>query len=224
VNIPVPPASALADVLAIKGLDGVLSPPLEHAAGTVRTICGPARTVQFAATDEGAGSTFDALYSLLDADLTGQVVVVAGAEAVRGAVWGQILSQAASRGGAIGVLVAGAVRDVEELRDSELPLWASSRHAMGATGNAAVVGVDVPVQINDVEIAVGDVIVADSGGVVRLARDAADDLLHQGEQYAAAEREILQAIDAGVSLASAYERKRAVRRVIAGEQGGRDER
>jgi regulator of RNase E activity RraA len=113
------------------------------------------------------------------------------------------------------VLVAGSVRDVDELRDSPVSVFASSRHAMGATGNAAVVGVDESVTIGAVGIDVGDVVVGDGGGVVRLLREEAPQLLADGEHYAAAETRVLADIDAGVSLASAYEHKREVRRRIA---------
>lgn len=209
-----PPTSALADVLLLRGRDGVLSPPLRHLCGEPVAACGLARTVAFAATPDGGGGTFDELYELLDSDLDGEVLVVAGAETVPGAVWGQILSQAAHRAGAAAVLVAGAVRDVAELRTSRLPVWGLSEHTMGATGLACVVDVDVPVNIGGCPIAVGDTIAVDASGAVRLRQGEAAELLEQGGLYAAAEQRLLDDIAAGVPLARAYQHKRDVRRLL----------
>jgi 4-hydroxy-4-methyl-2-oxoglutarate aldolase len=208
----VPPTSALADVLLLRGRLGVLSPPLHHAAGRSIAARGRARTVAFEMTNEGEGGTFDELYALLDEDLTGSVLVLAGAERVIGAVWGQILSHAARRAGAVAALVAGAVRDVAELRDSPLTIWALSQHTMGATGMARVVGIDVPVTIGVVPVEVGDDIVIDEGGVVRVATDEAIELLERGREYAEAEQHLLRDLAEGVPLAQAYEHKRRMRR------------
>jgi regulator of RNase E activity RraA len=210
----VPPTSALADVLLILGRKGVLSPPLHHAAGSSVALHGPARTIAFEPTPSGDGGTFDDLYALLDSHLEGQVLVIAGAEAVNGAVWGQILNRAAARAGALAVLVAGAIRDVAELRDSHVSVWALTEHTMGATGNARVAAVDVPVRIGDVLVNVGDPVVVDPGGAVRLPKEQAAALFEHGREYAEAERRLLVDLDAGVSLVDAYEHKRTARRHI----------
>ena len=168
----------------------------------------------FTPTEPGQGGTFDDLYALLDEDLEGHVLVAAGAEAVVGAVWGQILSRAAQRAGAAAVLIAGAIRDVAEQRDAPLPVWALSEHTMGATGQARVSAVDVAVTIGGTTIQVGDTIVVDAGGAVRLASDEADVLLEQGRVYADAEGRLLDELTAGTPLVQAYEHKRAARKRI----------
>jgi 4-hydroxy-4-methyl-2-oxoglutarate aldolase len=170
--------------------------------------------VRFAPSAPGQGGTFDELYALLDEDLRGTVLVLAGAESVVGAVWGQILSCAALRAGALAVVVAGSVRDIAEQRDSAVQVWACSEHTMGATGQARIAGIDETVRIADVTIAVGDQMVIDEGGVVCLHSDQAEDLLAQAQTYADAEARLLADLSAGVPLAQAYDHKRAARRQL----------
>ena len=211
----VPGSSAIADVLLLRNRPGVLTPPLRHECGQLRPVAGPVRTVLFEATSSGSGSTFDELYQLLDQDLSGAVVVAAGAEQVVGAVWGQILNQAAERSGAVAVVVAGAVRDHAELAESRLPVWGLSRHTAGATGQARVLGIDVNVRVADAAIGVGDIVVADHGGVVCLPQNDAALILEQARTYADAERQVLEDITAGAPLDRAYDHKRAARKLLA---------
>lgn len=209
-----PPTSALADVLSLRGVSATLSPPLTQIAGRVLATRGVARTVRFDATEVGEGGTFDELYALLDDDLSGQTVVVAGAEGVDGAIWGQILSVAARRSGAVAVLVAGNVRDVRDLASSDLPVWALGVHTMGATGLARVTGVDVQVSVGAVVIGPGDVIVTDAGGAVAVPAAMIPELLDDASVYAAAEQRLLADLGRGIPLADAYEHKRAVRQEL----------
>lgn len=209
-----PPTSALADVLTLHGRQGVLSPPLHHAAGRLAAIVGTARTVAFTPTPDGDGGSFEELYALLDEDLTGHVLVAAGAQEVVGAIWGEILTRAAERAGLIAVLIAGAIRDVAQLRGSSTSIWALSEHTAGATGQARIAQVDQPVRIGAVEIAVGDTLAIDGGGVVRLPAAQSSDLLAQATLYAAAELRVLDDLATGIALTAAYEHKRAVRRLL----------
>ncbi|WP_283137608.1 hypothetical protein [Rhizohabitans arisaemae] len=78
--------SAIADILQLRGETGWLSPPLVpiHRTAAVR---GTARTVRLAPGPGPEG--LNPLHRLLDGRLSGRIVVVAGAEAAAGAVWGR---------------------------------------------------------------------------------------------------------------------------------------
>lgn len=203
-----PPTTALADVLLIRESSGVLSPPLTPFTTLEERVGGPARTVQLARTEAPAGS-LERLYTLLDEDLDGAVIVVAGAEDIGAAVWGQILSRAARRAGAAAALVGGDVRDRPELTRERLPVWGRSERTVGAVGVARVAAVDEPVTIGDTAIAPGDTIVVDASGVVALPAGDAAALLAAAQDLTAGEEALLAELEGSTALTRAYAHKQS---------------
>jgi 4-hydroxy-4-methyl-2-oxoglutarate aldolase len=204
-----PPTTALADVLLIHRMPGVLSPPLSSFTQIPDRVSGAARTVQLEPAESADGS-LDPLYALLDEDLTGAVVVVAGAEEVKAAVWGQILARAARRAGAVAAVVAGAVRDREELTGEGVPVWALCERTVGAVGVARVAAADEPVFVGDAPVEPGDTVVVDPHGVVALPGTRAGELLAAALDLTAGEEALLAELEGGGELARAYAHKRNV--------------
>jgi 4-hydroxy-4-methyl-2-oxoglutarate aldolase len=203
-----PPVSAMADVLALWGHDGWLTPPLTTVVAPTVVCAGRARTVRLVAGDEGPG--FMPLYELLSSDLRGDVVVVADAHLAPGAVWGEILALAAANAGATAVLVDGAVRDVDDMRSIGVPVYAAALQVVGPAGKAHVVAIDDPVTLGSVVVAAGDVVVADASGCLRIGSDAYGDVLDAARRYADGESQVVAALRAGEPLTSAYIHKSQV--------------
>jgi 4-hydroxy-4-methyl-2-oxoglutarate aldolase len=201
----VPPVSAIADVLALWGRDGWLTPPLATVVGPDRARAGSARTVRLVAGDDGPG--FMPLYELLSSDLRDQVLVIADAHLAPGAVWGEILSLAAANPGAVAVLVDGAVRDVDDMRAIGVPTYASAHQVVGPAGRAHVAAIDHAVTVGSVVITAGDMIVTDASGCVRITRDTCGDVLDAALRYAEGESRVVEALRAGQPLTSAYVHK-----------------
>lgn len=202
------PVSAVADVLALWGLDGWLTPPLRSVVDAPSVVCGRALTVQVMAGDTGPG--FAGIYDVLSGDLAGRVVVIAGAQDVQGAVFGEILAAAAHGRGAVGVLVDGWVRDRSDMRAIGMPVLAAGERVVGPYGTAHLVGVDTTVDVDGVAVASGDVIVIDESGCVRVPADVAPQVLDAASRYAAAEALVAAALAEGELLTSAYRHKKAV--------------
>jgi regulator of RNase E activity RraA len=212
------PVSAIADVLALWGVDGWLTPPLAPVVGSSSVRCGRALTVQVGAGADGPG--FTGIYDLLSGDLAGRVVVIAGARAVPGAVFGEILAAAAAQCGAVGVLVDGWVRDRGDMTAIGLPVLAAGERVVGPNGAAHLTGVDVDVLIavpdapgsddRSVVVTCHDLIVIDPSGAVRVPADIADQVLEGARRYAAAEGLVAAALADGEPLTAAYRHKKAV--------------
>lgn len=205
-----PPTTAVADVLALRGDDGWLSPPLRQLVPGAAAL-GAATTVTLG---EGAGG-FGSLFALLSGDLTGQVVVVSSpSDDV--AVWGELLTAAAAGRGAVAVLIAGAVRDVDACRDFGLPIWARAEATVGPAGGLEVVAVADPVAIGSRAVHDGDAVLVDAAGVVAVRPDVADDLFTAAHAYAEAEERVAADLAAGVPLQEAYRHKtEVVARLVA---------
>lgn len=202
----IPPVSAIADVLKLWGRDGWLTPPLKAVVSSSMPVMGTATTISILAGESGPGLA--PVYSLLSRSLSDRFVVVAGASAVDGAVWGEIMSAAASGQGAAGALVDGCVRDAGEMEQIGLPVYATAGCVVGPNGTAHAVAVDDDVVIGGVVIAAGDTLVADETGCVRIPQAHVDEVLGAARAYAAAEAQVVQALRAGEPLTTAYLHKK----------------
>lgn len=207
-RLATPPVSALADVAALAGLDGWLTPPLRPVVAAHEPGRGRVRTVRFQVADEGPG--LGAVYELLSSDLTDTVLVFGGVGALDGAIWGEILSCAAAAKGAVGVLVDGAVRDVEAMAEVGLPVYARDVRSVGPNGRAHAVQVDGVVSVDGVRITAQDAIAFDASGCIRLEAAREWELLDGARRYAAGEERVLHALADGAPLREAYLHKRVV--------------
>jgi regulator of RNase E activity RraA len=146
---------------------GVVGPPLRHLAGGPQ-LCGPAVTVW---TKPG-----DILYVLKATDLIadGDVLVVDGGGRLDAAVIGDIAGQALADLGCDGLVVDGAVRDLDGLDAAGLATFAAGAHP--ATGsNQGPGAINVVVQCGGVTVRPGDVVRGDASGLVVVPRGAGDD-------------------------------------------------
>ncbi|MGW4031787.1 RraA family protein [Streptomyces sp. NPDC004838] len=198
-----PATAALADVLQLAGGTGWLTPPLRpFQRGASTPDLGAARTVR---VEPGPGSHgLGPLRSLLGEDLTGRVLVIAGADCVPGAVWGEILSTAALARGAVGALVEGRVRDVPALERLALRVWGLGEATAGPGAGVHVAEIGGPVSVGGVTVTEGSPVLLDDGGAVALATDAAQGLLADALEYHLAEESVVEALASGLRLPLAY--------------------
>jgi 4-hydroxy-4-methyl-2-oxoglutarate aldolase len=203
-----PPVSAIADVLALRGLGGWLTPPLRPVIAPAEPLAGRAVTVLLRA--EPAGRGLSEVQELLSTSLDGAIIVVAGARSVGGAVWGEIMSRAAGRAGAAAALIDGAVRDRPSMAVEALPVFASGEAVVGPAGRVSVEAVDVAVSIGGFGVVPGDLVVVDATGAVRIPADRADEVLRDSRAYAAGEDQVLGRLADGQPLRAAYAAKQEV--------------
>jgi 4-hydroxy-4-methyl-2-oxoglutarate aldolase len=173
----------------------IMAPPLRHLAGGAQ-LCGPAVTVW---TKPG-----DILYVLKAVDLIapGDVLVVDGGSRLDAAVIGDIAGQALTGLGCDGLVVDGAVRDLDGLEALGLPTFALGSHP--ATGsNQGPGAINVVVQCGGVTIRPGDVVRGDASGLVVIPRERLAEVLTMTEAVADREAQWRRAIAGGASLPAA---------------------
>ena len=170
----------------------IVAPPLRHLAGGAQ-LCGPAVTVW---TRPG-----DILYVLKATDLItpGDVLVVDGGGRPDAALIGDIAGQALAGLGGDGMVVDGAVRDLDGLNQVGLPTFAVGAHP--ATGsNQGPGAINVVVQCGGVTVRPGDVIRGDASGLVVVPREHLAPVLAMTRTVADREDGWRQAIAGGTSL------------------------
>lgn len=201
-KIPTASSSAIADVLALRGQSGWLTPPLAPIVAARCPVVGEVVTVQIERRDSGAD--FKPMYEVLSAVQAGKILLIAGAVEIGGAIWGEILTASAQQAGFVGVAIDGFVRDIIAMQNLELPIYASGTAVVGPLGRAHVVSVGKTVNIFGQEVSSGDQIVLDDSGCVRLGSSDAQEILEAAALYEKGEEQVLVALAAGERLNSAY--------------------
>jgi 4-hydroxy-4-methyl-2-oxoglutarate aldolase len=126
----------------------------------------------------------------------GEVLVLTMPEPAPVALVGELLATQAKVKGVAAVLVDAAVRDVEELRELGLPIWARYVRVRGA--EKSVPGtIGEPVQIGGATIRAGDVVVLDSDGAVVVEQERVEEVLTAARARAEREREKRVTLQAG---------------------------
>jgi 4-hydroxy-4-methyl-2-oxoglutarate aldolase len=150
---------------------------------------GPARTVLC-----GDGDNL-MVHAAMERVQAGDVLVVTSPNPAAYAVVGDLLATQAKAQGAEAILVDASVRDLEDLRELGLPIWARWVRVRGADKNA-VGKLDEAVEVGGITINPGDAVVLDVDGVAVVPAGRVDEVVkaaHEREEREAAKRAKLQA-------------------------------
>jgi 4-hydroxy-4-methyl-2-oxoglutarate aldolase len=151
---------------------------------------GPARTVRC-----GQGDNLMVHAAIAEAE-PGEVLVLTMPEPAPVALVGELLATQARGRGVVAVLVDAAVRDVEELRELGLPIWARYVRVRGA--DKQIVGsIGEPVELGGATIRQGDAVVLDTDGAVVVERERVLEVLDAARARAAREVEKRAKLEAG---------------------------
>jgi len=151
---------------------------------------GPARTVRC-----GQGDNLMVHAAIAEAE-PGEVLVLTMPEPAPVALVGELLATQALGRGVAALLVDAAVRDVEELRELGLPIWARYVRVRGADKTVAG-SIGEPVDVGGATIRQGDAVVLDTDGVVVVERELISDVLAAARDRAEREVEKRAKLQAG---------------------------
>jgi regulator of RNase E activity RraA len=132
------------------------------------------------------------------------VLIAAAGGSLRSGLWGELLSTAARRSGCVGVIVDGAVRDTAKMEAMGFPVWARGTCIYDSKDRSRVIDIDVPVEIDGVRFAPGDLVVADRDGVVVVPQEVEAVVIRAAWDKAHAENTVRDAIAAGLSATAAF--------------------
>lgn len=185
----------LEDGFVDPAIQSLLDPSLTEDGFDAVKIAGGAVTVRI--VDNDAIAMNRALLALTP----GSVLVVDMSGDHRHAPVGAVTAAAAKAQGAAGVVVYGVATDLLEVRQTALPVFARGTSPLTTKrlrGTASAV--NVPVQCGGVTVNPGDLVLADSNGVLVLSPETASSVLDQAEASDAAEPAVLARISSGESL------------------------
>ncbi|MEV1292672.1 4-carboxy-4-hydroxy-2-oxoadipate aldolase/oxaloacetate decarboxylase [Pseudonocardia sp. NPDC049635] len=189
---------AVSDALDALGLPGAVL-GLRCVTGSHR-IAGRAVTVDLVEIGRTETSSRHLGTAAVDASSTGDVIVVAHGGRVTMSGWGGVLAAGAARNGVEGVVVDGAVRDVDEAADLGLPVFAVTGVPVTARGRVVERAWNVEVVLRGVTVRPGDFVLADGSGVVVVPAAEVEPVLAKAEAVVAKEQAMVAKVREGLPM------------------------
>jgi len=180
------PSSVIGDVMG--RLTGTTA--LRPVHRTPIAICGNAVTVRVRAGDNLL------IHRALDMLQPGDVLLVDGEGDVSRALVGEIMMTSARVRGALGFVIDGAVRDVDAFEEHRFACWARGVSLRGPYKDGPG-SINQPITVGGMLVTPGDVIAADSDGVVAIAPAEALAVARRAHEKVAQERQTIDSIVAG---------------------------
>jgi 3-hexulose-6-phosphate synthase/6-phospho-3-hexuloisomerase len=163
-------------------------------------FAGPAITVR---TYDGDWS---APVQAIDQARPGDVLVI---DACQGetAVWGELATNSCRSKGVVGVVIDGAVRDIDDIRKMKFPLFA--RHFTPTAGEPKGFGeINAPIEVCHRKVEPGDWIIGDESGVMVVPKDQAMEMANRAIDVKERENRVREEIQRGSTLGqTAYLKK-----------------
>lgn len=169
-------SSILADVA---GRRGALHGRIQPLAPTMR-FAGTAITVEVRPGDNLM------IHAAMAIARPGDVIVVDGKGDLSSALMGEIMSQQCVALGVAAVVIDGAVRDSEAIRELQFPMFAAGLNPNGPTKSIAG-RLNHPISIGGVTVHPGDLVVGDADGVTVIERAKAAAMLPLAHEKVKAE-------------------------------------
>lgn len=173
-------------VNGLRGIAAIAMTPYQFA----QPMVGQAFTVRTAAGDNLA------MHQAMEIVGAGQVLAVAAGGDTERAITGEIMTQYAASLGVAGLVVDGAVRDSDTLRQRDFPVFAAGVNHLGPYKNGPG-AIRCTVSMGGVVVHPGDILVGDADGVAVIPIGQAAAILKRSEAKEAEEREIMRQIPTG---------------------------
>ena len=154
------------------------------------SVCGNAFTIKLHVADNLM------VHKALQMVQAGDVMMIDVEGDIGCAVIGEILMTVAKSRGVLGIVVDGAVRDVDAFDQQQFPCWAKGVNLRGPLKEGPG-SINVPISIGGMIVNPGDIILGDSDGVIAVPPAQALEAARLGQEKVKQEQEILKTIQAG---------------------------
>jgi regulator of RNase E activity RraA len=201
--------ATIASVLLKKGLRNVWMRGTRSIHETPARLVGPAFTLRFIperedlATPESLASARSTRGAIEDMP-EGCVAVIDSGSITDSGVFGDILCARMVKRNVAGLVTDGAMRDIEGVRRSGLPVWCSAVAAPPSYARLTFVGWQEPIGCGGVAVLPGDVVVADQDGAVIVPEPLVPAVIEAGGEAEAIEQWIYEQVQNGAKLLGLY--------------------
>jgi regulator of RNase E activity RraA len=172
-------------------------------------VVGPAFTLRFVpgredlATPESLSSPRSTRFAIEEMP-AGSIAVVSSCGIVDAGILGDILCARMVRRGVAGLVTDGAMRDLEGVLKTGLPVWCSGIAAPPSVAHLTFVDWQQPIGCGGVAVFPDDVLVADQDGAVVIPRAMVEAVIDAGREAEMLEEWILDQVNSGRKLPGLY--------------------
>lgn len=193
----------IGDVLDVMGRRHQYLGPHISPLHAAMTLVGRAMPVLLAPVFGPQRQPFGKLTDALDQLAPGEVYLARGAE-IPAAAWGEILTATAKQRGAAGAVIDGYHRDTARVLAQNWPVFSHGPYGQDAGVRSVVVDYRVPVEIDGVCVAPGDLVIGDVDGVVCVPANIEAEVLQRALDKASAENLVRAEIEHGATSTAAF--------------------
>lgn len=115
-------------------------------------------------------------------------------------LWGGVMTATAKRKKVKGACIDGGIRDTHQILEADFPVFYKYRNSNGSLGRCLITHYQVPLQIGDVFIKPGDVVLGDIDGILIIPREKAYEVLLRSEEIKRNEKKIFTWVKEGQSI------------------------
>jgi len=127
------------------------------------------------------------------------ILVIDGHGYPNDAIWGGLMSIEAKEKGFKGVVIDGAIRDLQTIKELEFPVFArNSTPRVGKNKELGTLG--LPISCGGTVVNTGDLIIGDDDGVVVIPQDNIQDILQAADNIDEKEDEIAEQVKKGGNI------------------------
>ena len=148
---------------------------------------------------------FGLMLKALDELRPGEVYLSTGGSP-RYSVWGELMSTRAMQLGAAGAVMDGYARDTRGILSLGFPTFAYGSYAQDQSPRGKVIDFRCPVEIGGVRVDPGDIVFGDIDGVCVVPKKAERDVFARALEKARGEKQVQEAIRAGMGAQEAFDR------------------
>jgi len=166
-----------------------------------RTVAGFAFTVKSAPNARVTGE-MEFRSQMLDAMVENSFIVWDTSKDENATLWGGVMTATAKGKGLKAACIDGGIRDTHQILEAGFPVFYKYRTSNGSLGRCLITHYQTVLQIDDVTIKPGDIVLGDIDGVLIVPRDIAYDVLVRAEEIKENEKKIFTWVRAGDSVQS----------------------
>lgn len=148
---------------------------------------------------------FGVMLDALDDLRPGEVYICSGSSPTY-ALWGELMSLAASNRGAVGAVVNGYSRDTRGILAQDFPCFSWGRYAQDQRVRGKVADFRCAINFGGVRVCPGDIVFGDLDGVCIVPREIESDVFIQSAEKARGERRVFEAIKGGMRARESWDK------------------